>query len=103
MVIATLINGGLLTLGITCIFLSSPKDIKAVKQQRLWRTYIIMLCLGNLGYQAAYFLWITAWIIYDPQSKKRMESRSVLSTVCNLFPAFIAMMTDGVLVSDQIF
>jgi len=97
-IIASLFHGGLLSMGIHCIFLLSPKEAKATKQQRFWQTYITILLLINAPYQAAFFMWNNYWIIYASDPVKQVEVLRILSTIGNSVPIFLAGMADSVLV-----
>ncbi|KAF9440948.1 hypothetical protein P691DRAFT_685722 [Macrolepiota fuliginosa MF-IS2] len=97
MIIAALFNGGLLTLGINCIFLLRPMFMKSLRQRRFWGAYIVILLLANLGYLTAYFLWGSYWIFFASNPEKRSKASVILTTICNVVPVVIVSMTDGVL------
>ncbi|KAF9440156.1 hypothetical protein P691DRAFT_824277 [Macrolepiota fuliginosa MF-IS2] len=82
MLVTALFSGGLITLGITCIFLLSPKGVNVVRR-RLRRTYIIVLLLANVGYQTTYFLDNTLGVMYLLNPKKRQVLR-ILAIICDV-------------------
>ncbi|KAF9441587.1 hypothetical protein P691DRAFT_553348 [Macrolepiota fuliginosa MF-IS2] len=96
--IAAMFSGGLITLGITCIFLLSSEGVGVVSGRRFWQAYIIVLLLTNIGYQAVYFLEKTYNVMYRLDPKKQQVLRT-LTIIGEVGPVLIGSMTDGVFVS----
>lgn len=99
-VIVALLDGALLTLGIVCFVILSPKDRLPSPQQKYLRVYLAVLLFINLGYEAAFFVWnnLPAILISSPVSRQ-LRISNALVFVGKLTPVAIVGLTDGLLVS----
>lgn len=96
-VIQALFIGGLLVLGVTCLFLLSQQNHESTTQWRLWQVYITVLMLANLGFLGTSFLWLNYLI---KSITTRLIGERQTSTILSFAGAIlIASLTDGVLVS----
>ncbi|KAF5347731.1 hypothetical protein D9756_009051 [Leucocoprinus leucothites] len=98
-----LFEGGILTLGVICIFLLSPRRIHLSKQQKILRGYIVVLLLINCIYLASYFLHSQVILLYIIMGYSVGDSRGyqislALSLLTNVLPGLIVGLTDGLLV-----
>lgn len=68
MFLSSSFTGGLITLGILCVFLLSAETGGSPKRRRLLRIYIIALLLAVVAFELAYFLTTNFYAIFYPHS-----------------------------------
>ncbi|KAF5349662.1 hypothetical protein D9756_008964 [Leucocoprinus leucothites] len=99
--IGVLLTGGLISFGISCIFLlSGGHDPETSKQQRLLRVYIIVLLFLVTAFIIAEFLNSNAFVIFYIHSTPSQVDRSsrLLTFFVNITPILVGALTDGILV-----
>lgn len=101
-VFLALFNGGLITMGVTCISLLSPKECNSTKRRMFWRAYIVVLLILNIGFLTATFILSYRWIIYHSRPTKEENTSKALSFFADLTALLILCLTDGFLVSVQL-
>ncbi|KAF5349727.1 hypothetical protein D9756_008956 [Leucocoprinus leucothites] len=98
--IGILLTGGLVSFGISCVFLlSGNKDPETLTQHRLLRAYIIALLFIVTGFVIEEFL---RWSELGPYShstpSQADRSSRLLTFAINVTPVLVAALTDGLLV-----
>lgn len=95
-----LFTGGLIVLGISCLFLLSSKSGGSAKQRRLLQVYVIVLILAVLFHETTFFLTVNIVGAFQPESKKELDKVTKALAVClDLSPVIIVCMADGLFVS----
>jgi hypothetical protein len=101
--IGLLFCGALISFGISCILLlSANPEMKASKQHRLLRAYTVAVVLTVIMHNLCVFLWLNAVEIFDPDwsSQDRLADASLITYLLyTITPLFVAILTDGLLVS----
>jgi hypothetical protein len=96
--IMALLDGGLVILGVICIFLLSTEERHPSRQHKILRGYIITLLLANLLYLAIYFSWSHLPFIYGIDPTIGPSVTTALSYLHSMIPSVILGLTDGLLV-----
>lgn len=99
--IGILLTGGLISFGISCLFLlSGGHDSRTRKQHRLLRVYIVALLFLVIPFVVAEFINSNAFVIFYIHSTPSQADRTFgfLTFFVDLTPVLVGSLTDGLLV-----
>jgi hypothetical protein len=97
-----LLTGGVVTSGIASIFLLLSTKNRMARQNRLLRSYVVVLILVILGYDCLAIIRSQANITFCFQTQQEVASMfETLGRVAVLFEVAVAALTDGILVRTQ--
>lgn len=99
LLLVSLFDGGILTLGIRSIFLLTTATDKIMHHRKLWLAYIVTLMLFNISFLFVNFIWTFAWAIYQKASGEATQATFVAFYMSDLMGIIMLGLTDGVLVS----
>lgn len=96
-----LFDGGLVVMGITCIFLLTSTACKLTAHRKFWQAYIAVLMFLNVSALLETFLQTFSWAIYNSNPKKHGEMTFITLYMSALTAVLMVVFTDGVLVGRQ--